>query len=404
MIDKIIYKKIDGIDFCLIDKKGYIEKQAMICFKYGSRDNRVLENGKSIIFPAGVAHFLEHKMFEDKKKNTFEVFNALGASVNAYTNFVSTTYYFSAINNFEKSLEELLYMVSNPYFTKENVEKEKGIIKQEIKMYDDDAYWRVFFNLLNIMYDKENPITKDIAGSVSDIDNIEEDMLYKCYENFYTKDNALVICCGDFKDINSIEEIICKNLKIKDKKTMKIEKYEEKDEKIEQFVDKKMEINQKIFNIGFKNKEKNGKIEDKIISNKIILDIVFGKSSKFYENMYDKGLIDDSFGFDFNYFREDFFSTFSGSSKNPKELSKYIKQELEFVNQKGVLAKDFERIKNKHLASYISNFNSIDYVVSTCADFFANGFSLNSYFDSLKNISINNIEKFDTKEYLSVIY
>ena len=407
MIDNIIYENINGTTLAFIPKKNFIQKQAMICFKYGSMHNNIIVDKENINLPAGVAHFLEHKMFEKKDYNIFDKFNNLGANVNAYTNFLSTAYYFNCVDNFYENFNELLKLVSNPHFTKENVEKEKGIIEQEIKMYDDDPYWRVFFNLMCIMYDKNNPITNDIAGSVEDIKNINEDMLYQCYKNFYTKDNCIIICCGDIDDKTKIEDTILKNLAINDKKTANIQEYEENNKNKSKYVEKKMAINQKIFNIGFKNLQKNVTIFDKIICNKIVLDIIFGKSSLFYEKLYNKGIIDDTFGFDFNNFNENASYIFSGISKEPKEIIKYINEEIDLFKNKHFKNKDFERIKNKHIGNFERKFNVIDNIVSIEADYFSNGFSIKDYYNSLQNITIEDVEKsleyFDNDAYLSVI-
>lgn len=407
LIDKIIYENINGTILAFIPKKNFIQKQAMICFKYGSMDNNLIINKENIVLPPGIAHFLEHKMFEKKEYNVFDKFNKLGGNVNAYTNFLSTAYYFNCVNNFYENFNELLKLVSYPYFTNENVEKEKGIIEQEIKMYDDDPYWRVFFNLMCIMYDKDNPITNDIAGSVEDITKINEDMLYQCYNNFYTKDNCIIICCGDIDDKKNVEDSILKNLTINDKKTGNIKQFKENNGNKSNYVEKKMGINQKVFNIGFKNLQKDVTIFDKIIYNKIILDIIFGKSSLFYEKLYNKGIIDDTFGFDFNNFNENTSYIFSGISNKSKEIIKYINEEIDLFKNKNILEKDFERIKNKHIGSFIRKFNVVDNIVSMEADYFSNNFNIKSYYNSLQSANLEDIQNylkyFENDAYLSII-
>lgn len=407
MIDNIIYENINGTILAFIPKRKFMQKQAMICFKYGSIHNNIIIDKESINLPPGIAHFLEHKMFEKKNYNVFDIFNKLGGNINAYTNFLSTSYYFNCIDNFYENFNELLNLVSNPYFTNENVEKEKGIIEQEIKMYDDDPHWRVFFNLMCIMYNKDNPITNDIAGSVEDIKSINEDMLYQCYNNFYTKDNCIIICCGDIEDKKKIEDNILKRLNINDKKTGIIKRYEEKDKNNSKYVEKKMKINQKIFNIGFKNLQKNVTIFDKVVCNKILLDIIFGKSSLFYEKLYNKGIIDDTFGFDFNNFNENASYIFSGISKEPKDIIKYINEEINTFKNKDIIKGDFERIKNKHIGSFIRKFNVIDNIVSMEGDYFSNGFCIKDYYNFLQNVTIKDIQEslnyFDNDAYLSVI-
>lgn len=407
MIDNIIYKNINGIKVCFIPKKDYVEKQAIIAFKYGSCENNIIKDNEKICLPAGIAHFLEHKMFEDKEYDIFEKFNRLGGNVNAYTNFVATAYYFTCVEKFEENLEQLLNLVSRPYFTDENVEKEKGIIEQEIKMYKDDPYWIVYFNLIKLMYGEENPISKDIAGEISDIKKINKDMLYFCYENFYTKDNAILIICGDIKEFDSIENIILKNLKINEKKLAILEKYDKEYNKKEKNVDKKMAIKHKIFNIGFKNVEKYDKIENEIISNKILLDIIFGTSSKFFEKFYNEGVIDNSFGFDYNCVQANKFYIFSGNSNNPEKLVEYLKNEIFKFKKDGLDEEDFIRIKNKQISIFEKQFNFINSIVSMEVDFFSNNFNIPDYYNTLKNIKFEDVKKclnnFDTDAYLSTI-
>ena len=408
LIDNIIYENINGVTLAFIPKKHFLEKQAMISFKYGSIHNTINLNGQKISLPNGIAHFLEHKMFEKKDYNVFDVFNKNGGNVNAYTNFLSTSYYFNCVDNFYENFNELLKLVSFPHFTEQNVKKEKGIIEQEIKMYDDDPYWKVFFNLMGIMHNKDNPITKDIAGKVEDIQKIDEHMLYTCYDNFYTKDNCTIICCGDIDDKQKIENLILKNLTINDKKTGNIENFEEKQQLKSNYVNKKMAINQKIFNIGFKNLQKNVTIFEKIVYNKIILDIMFGKSSSFYEKLYTKNIIDDSFGFTFNYFLDDTSYVFSGSCKEPKEILKHIKEQINLCKTKPFDATHFERIKNKHLGNFLKTFNTINDIVSMESDYFSNGFNIKDYYQALQNVTLDDVSKcldyFDDDGFLSVVY
>lgn len=407
MIDNIIYENINGVKLAFIQKKDYVNKQAMICFKYGSINNNVVIDDVNIKYPYGIAHFLEHKMFEKEDYNVFETFNKLGGNINAYTNFLSTAYYFDCTTNFYSCFDELLKLVSKPYYTKENVEKEKAIIEQEIKMYDDDAYWRVFFNLMGIMCSENNPLTKDIAGSVLDIRHINHDMLYSCYNNFYTKDNCIIICCGDIEDKKRIEQLILKNLTINDSKCGKIVNYKEIGNNKSKYVNKKMGLNQKIFNIGFKNVEKSDTIFKKIICNKIAMDIFFGKGSDFYDKLYNKNLIDNSFGFDFNALAGQMFYIFSGTSKDEKSIANYICEEAENIKNKNINEKDFCRIKNKHIGNFIKNFNFIDDIVSIEADFFSNDFNIKQYYDFLNSVSIEDVKNsfsyFKNDAYISVI-
>lgn len=391
MIDFITYKNIGGIKCCIINKPEYLEKQAMIAFKYGSSNNEFTIDSKEIKYPFGIAHFLEHKIFEQEEYNVFDEFNKLGANVNAFTNFTTTAYHFSCTKNFEKNFGLLLDFVSKPHFTNENIEKEKGIIAQEIKMYEDDPYWRGYFNLLSAMFGKDTPLSKDIAGDVDDINHITKDMLYECYKNFYTKDNAIIICCGDFKNIDEIYNIILQKLKINETKKGIFREFNDNCNIVENYVEKKMQINKIIFNIGFKFDGKNDKIYKDAISGKIMLDIVAGKSSDFYQSMYNKAFIDNSFNSSHNNIDKIGFYVFSGNSDKPKELLNQLTSHISNVKKVGIKEEDFIRVKNKQLGSFIMQFNFINSIVSMEADFFSKGFSIQEYYNSYKNITLEDL-------------
>ena len=197
--EEVISAKLDsGLDVLLIPKKGYIKKYAIFSTKYGSNDNKFIPINENDVIqvPEGIAHFLEHKLFEEPEGNIFDEFSKLGTNVNAFTNFNQTSYLFSCTDNFCESLELLIKFVQNPYFTDENVEKEKGIIAQEIKMYEDNPGWRVFFNALKGMY-FEHPVKIDIAGTIESIQNIDKETLYKCYNTFYNPKNMVLVTVGE---------------------------------------------------------------------------------------------------------------------------------------------------------------------------------------------------------------
>ena len=200
LLDETIYEKVhpSGLKIYFIPKKDYSQKLGFFATEYGSIYNEFKnnENGEIVKMPLGIAHFLEHKIFEESEGNIFEKFAKLGANVNAYTNFMSTVYTFSTVDNFYESLKILMGFVQNPHFTDENVEKEKGIIAQEIKMYDDNPDWRVYFNALEGLYNS-HPIREDIAGSVESVNSISKEDLEKCYRSFYTPDNMIVFLIGD---------------------------------------------------------------------------------------------------------------------------------------------------------------------------------------------------------------
>ena len=191
------FKHKSGLTVIFYPKKGYSKTYAVIATNYGSIDNTFIPfgQGETITVPGGIAHYLEHKLFEGEDKNAFERYAKTGANANAFTSFDTTAYLFSCTENFEESLEILLDFVYSPYFTKENVDKERGIIGQEIRMYDDNSDWQVFFGVLQAAY-HNHPLKDDIAGTIDSIEKITPELLYSCYNNFYNPSEMEICLCG----------------------------------------------------------------------------------------------------------------------------------------------------------------------------------------------------------------
>ena len=184
----------NGLEIYICKKKGFSKKIGLFGTKYGSVTNDFIDitNNKRIKVPDGIAHFLEHKLFEKEGANALDLFSKMGVSSNAYTSFDQTVFYFETVEKFEESIRMLVKLIKEPYFTPENVEKEQGIIGQEISMYDDDQNFMVYFNALRAMYQK-NPVRIDIAGTIESISHITADMLYTCYNTFYSPQNMFLI-------------------------------------------------------------------------------------------------------------------------------------------------------------------------------------------------------------------
>ncbi|WP_317951263.1 EF-P 5-aminopentanol modification-associated protein YfmH, partial [Rossellomorea marisflavi] len=181
--ENLYYEKMaNGLDVYILPKEGFNKTYATFTTKYGSIDNHFAPLGEEelVKVPDGIAHFLEHKLFEKEDGDVFQQFSKQGASANAFTSFTRTAYLFSSTTNVERNLETLIDFVQDPYFTEKTVEKEKGIIGQEITMYDDNPDWRLYFGVIENMY-KNHPVKIDIAGTIESITPITKDMLYQCY-------------------------------------------------------------------------------------------------------------------------------------------------------------------------------------------------------------------------------
>lgn len=351
-----------GLGVVIVPKENFSKKYAVIGARIGSVDNKFIPINESEPFsiPDGVAHFLEHKLFEQPDgSNAFDKFSLLGASANAYTSFTNTCYLFSCTDNFGESLEHLLGYVFQPYFTDENVAKEQGIIAQEIKMYDDEGDWCVMFNLLKSLY-HVCPVRIDIAGDVESISRITKDTLYKCYNTFYNPSNMVLCIAGDV-DIRETEDIINKCMPKEKTGDAAVSLYPKEPMSVcKKLTEVNMSVSVPLFNIGFKdNKLSKG---DELIKNdigmEIILRTLFSKSSDLYYELYRDGLINEEFNYDSMY-EEGFACVLvGGESRNPKEVDKRI---MEYISsKKEITQEEFNRSKKAMWGSYMRGFNNVE--------------------------------------------
>ena len=348
-----------GLKVFVYPKKGYNSTYAIIGTKYGSINTSFKCCGESEItkVPDGIAHYLEHKLFESEDGDAFSKYAKTGASANAYTSFDATCYLFSCTKNFDESFRVLLDLIQSPYFTEENVEKERGIIGQEIKMYDDDPSWRVMFNLLGAMYHK-HPVKVDIAGSIESIGKITPEYLYNCYNNFYNPSN-MVLCVAGNVDPDSVFKIVDEIIKSNSNKVPECifpeEPYNVATDRVEQHFD----IAMPTFQLGFKEKAPKSRLtEEQLAQTDIILQALASKSSNLYKKLLDENLINDSFGYE--YFEGEGYAAviFSGESKDPDNVSKLIKEEIEKFHKNGIDREDFERAKKLVYGRNVAMLNS----------------------------------------------
>ena len=377
----------NGMRCYIIPKKDYVEKQAVVCVNYGSVDHLFEVNSEMIDTPDGTAHFLEHKLFEDRDKNIFDAFTKLGGQANAFTNFTNTAYYFRCSENFSQNLSLLLEFTANPYFTDENVEKEKGIITQEIKMYEDNPCWRAFLNMQTQLYNY-CPVYKNISGSAESVKQITKEVLYKCYNAFYHPSNMALICVGDIEPdlIYALAEEKCNytgNKQVKrhyPKEPLHIKN---------RYAQEKMSLAKPLFKLGFKDSALDMPIAERIVSAQVLMDIVAGESSALFYRMYDNGLLNGPLGME--YMCSPLYGTavFSAYSDLPQEVNSTIMGELGRLRQTGagIPSTRFEQIKKKHIGRYIRSFNNIDNVATTQADMFAKGIDLLDLMNAYKSVT-----------------
>ncbi|WP_053956882.1 EF-P 5-aminopentanol modification-associated protein YfmH [Inediibacterium massiliense] len=397
--EKMFVKELsNGLKIFFMPKEGYTKQYAIFATNYGSNDSKFIIPGESEVtqVPDGIAHFLEHKLFEEPEGSIFDKFSELGSNVNAYTNFNSTCYLFSSTDKFYENLELLVHFVQSPYFTDENVEKEKGIIGQEIKMYDDNPNWKVFFNSLKAMY-HNHPVKIDIAGTIESISKITKEDLYKCYNTFYDPSNMILFVVGDL-DCDKVFSIIEKNQKKKEKIKEKIERIypDEPNTIVQNTIEEHLDVSIPLFNIAFKDIENSldGKeLLKKDIATKIILDMVFGRSSSFYTKLYEEGLINDTFENEYTGEMGYGHSMIGGESKNPKEVFKKVLDHIENLKMSGLNQEDFERIKRKHIGEHVSYYNSVEFIATTFVAYHFKGINIFDYITTLKEMEFDYIQK-----------
>ncbi len=406
--EKLYFEHLDnGLDVIVIPKKGATNYYATYATHFGSLNFKFKAPGETEVtqVPDGVAHFLEHKLFEEEDDvNALDKLSKIGANANAYTSFNHTAYLFSCNSRFDEAFDLLLSFVQNPYLTEQNVEKEKGIIAQEIRMYDDDPDWQVYFNLLHALYGDNHAVTKDIAGTVESISEITPEILYRCYNTFYDPSNMVICVSGDV-DPTAIIDKVKKSVKSQEEKS-EIERYygEITPGVFEARVSKKMDVSIPMAAIGFKDVKANrlrkaGYSEDNFdlvkrdVAIEILLAMIAGDSSKVFEELYQDGTITKSIGTEYE-FEEDYaFSAFSFESSNVDRVVDRIKKEIEELKQNGLNDEEFNRTKKKLYGGYVRTFNDSTSMARAFVSDYFKGINSFSFLDAYKTIEKEYVEE-----------
>lgn len=384
-------KHQSGLEIYVYPKEGYKSAYAIFGTKYGSINTCFSVDGKEkMTVPDGIAHYLEHKLFESEEGDAFVRYAETGANANAYTSFEKTCYLFSCTDKFEQSLEILLDFVQSPYFTAQTVAKEQGIIGQEIKMYDDDPNWRVMFNMLEGMY-KNHPVRIDIAGTVESIAQITAEKLYEVYNVFYNLNNMALCVSGNV----TVEQV----LKISDKMLKPCEKHEItnyfEDEPYEintPFVEQTFPVSMPLFNLGFKEKADKALDSKTLAHTDILLSMLASNTSSLYRSLMDANLINSSFSYEL--FEGPGYCSviFGGESRAPKQAAEMIKQYITKVKSEGLDKDEFEIAKKAVYGDAVSSLNSVSSIANSIIDYHFSGNELFSYIDAVSNASFEDIE------------
>ncbi|WP_226665593.1 EF-P 5-aminopentanol modification-associated protein YfmH [Metabacillus litoralis] len=396
--ETLYHEKMDnGLDVYVLPKKGFNKTYATFTTKYGSIDNRFvpLNQSESLTVPDGIAHFLEHKLFEKEDGDVFQQFSKQGASANAFTSFTRTAYLFSSTSNVDKNLETLIDFVQTPYFSEKTVEKEKGIIGQEINMYDDNPDWRLYFGLIQNLY-QNHPVRIDIAGTIDSIAKITKDSLYECYNTFYHPSNMLLFVVGAVEPEEILNQVRTNQLN-KDFIAQEEIKREFPLEQVEVYkkIEKlKMNVQSSKCLVGLKAKNPNRMGKELLkyeLSMNIILDMLFSKSSTHYDELYREGLIDDTFSYDYTEENGFGFAMIGGDTSNPDLLADKIKGILTSAKNDGGDFSQFEATKKKKIGAFLRAINSPEYIANQFTRYAFNDMNLFDVVPTLESLSNEDI-------------
>ncbi len=400
LLNESVYRIIhsSGLEIQYMPKKGYTKKFAYFATRYGAMYNKFeMSSGDVKQMPLGIAHFLEHKIFEESDGDIFDKFSKFGANVNAYTNFNSTAYMFSTVDNFHDCLGLLLGFVQTCHLTDENVEKEKGIIGQEIKMYDDDPDWKVYFNTLKMMY-HNHPVREDVAGSIESVNATTREQLQMCYDAFYIPKNMILFVIGDLdldEVLATVDQSITKEFSGR-QELPELMLPKEPPSVLEKEVRLKMNVPVPLFQLGIKDSYPNSDPKaglKKTIAMKLALDMQFGKGSSFYSKNYDEGIINASFYHEYSSGMEYAHVMFGGESAEYNKVAEAIENEITRLHEEGIDADAFTRVKRKAIGRYLSAFNSVQYVAGAFVSYFMKKMDLFDYLGLLESIEPEFVEE-----------
>lgn len=389
----------NGLNVYILPKKGFSKTYVTFTTKYGSIDREFIPLGKDqpVIVPDGIAHFLEHKMFEKEEGDVFQKFSEKGASANAFTSFTRTAYLFSSTDYILDNTKTLLDFVQQPYFTEQTVEKEKGIIAQEITMYDDQPDWRLYFGAIENMY-KEHPVKIDIAGTVESINKITAEHLYECYNTFYHPSNMVLFVVGavDPKEMMAFikEDQASKTFEAPQEITRFFPDEQNdvdiKERKLQMDVQKPKVI------YGIKSNNVNISGEEMLnyeLAMQVAIELVFGRTSAFYQDVYDKGLVDESYSADYSMENGYGFTMIGSDTSNAEELTQTIRQSiLNHASEWVFTVEDLKRITRKKIGYFLRALNSIEYIANQFTRYSFNEMNLFDVVPALENLTMEQVK------------
>ena len=378
-----------GLQIACYNMPGYNAVHAVFATNFGSVDRSFIMNGEKYDIPAGVAHFLEHKMFENEDGDAFDKYAKTGANANAFTSFDKTCYIFTATDRVDESLDILLNFVTTPYFTPQTVEKEHGIIGQEIKIYDDSANWRMLFGVLEGLF-VNHTVRDDIAGTVESIAQITDKMLYDCAKAFYSPSQMLLSVAGNI----TLDTVLaaCDRAGFK-YETLEVERlYTEEPDEIN-YTEKSinMPVSVPLIAVGFKEKMSNPVTIREELCGEIIMDVLTGATSKLFNKLYDRNIVNGTFEGEV-FCGKDYYATIiSGETAYPDVLLKEIEMAIDELKKEGINEEDFFTSKNSMYGSMIVDFENVEEVATSIANSHFKGRTVYTALETLSAITLEDV-------------
>ncbi len=385
-------KHKSGLTVIVYPKKGFNSVYASIGTKFGSIYSKFEFNGNEVTVPDGTAHYLEHKLFESEDGDAFSKYAKTGASANAFTSFDMTCYLFSCTSNFRQSLEILIDLMQTPYFTKETVAKEQGIIGQEIKMYDDSPDWRVMMNLFQGLY-HNHPINKDIAGSVETIAQITPEILYECYNSYYNLNNMVLTVVGG-ADPDQVLKIVDERIKPSEKVDTKLIIPDEPYSVVKKYTEQIMPVAVPQFELGFKEESTDKYASSReLVCTSVLMNSFIGESSALYRRLLDKKLINSTFGYEYLEGLGYRSVIISGETRDPSAVAEILGEEVRKLHKNGISREDFEASRKVVYGKMISGFDNKQSIASELTNGEFTGREIFGAIDDIASITFEDVNK-----------
>ena len=384
----------NGLEIRIVPKPGYARKYAFFATRYGGMDVRFQLNGNWLDTPAGIAHYLEHKMFDTKEGNALQELAKNGAEPNAFTSSAMTAYYFDSTAHFEENLKILLSFVSVPYFTEESVAKEQGIIGQEIRMIEDNPDWQIYTRMMKALY-HNSTARISVAGSIESIAGITAETLYDCHKAFYTPSNMILTVVGDVDPVHVVD-IARRILPREGGPEIPRDYGTEPDGIAEKDTVTEMEVAMPQFLTAYKcapaengeNFMRTGMIGD------LACEVLLGESSPLYLRMYDQGIINGSFGGSFEMMPGVAYLYAGGDGKDPRRVADEIAKEAVRLSQEGPDPAFYERLRRAMFGSMLKDLNSFEHIAISLAEGYFHGYDALRFPEVFETVRMEDVVAF----------